>query len=132
MKLDTPVQKSNYVNLICLSNIGTAGRRLIVSGWGYTQPDSNLSDILKYNYAYENTTNCKWGFPVPLRQICVKGDGGLSCFGDSGGPLVTNINGKFIQVGISSFGTPKLCDENSVYTRVSYYLPWIRQYVPSV
>ena len=132
LRLDTPVQLNNYVNLICLSNISTSGRRLIVSGWGYTQPNSTVSDILKYNYSFENTTNCKWGFPVPLRQICVKGEGGFSCSGDSGSPLVTNVNGKYIQVGICSFGTPVNCDDNSVYTRVSYYLPWIRQYVPSV
>jgi hypothetical protein len=132
LRLDTPVQLNNYVNLICLSNISTSGRRLIASGWGYTQPSSTVSDILKYNYSFENTTNCKWGFPVPLRQICVKGEGGFSCSGDSGSPLVTNVNGKYIQVGISSFGTPVPCDDNSVYTRVSYYLPWIRQYVPGV
>ncbi|CAG7633663.1 unnamed protein product, partial [Allacma fusca] len=51
-----------------------------------------------------------------------------TCVGDSGGPLQCNFrDGRWHLVGITSFGSgcarPGYPD---VYSRITYYLPWIR------
>lgn len=49
-----------------------------------------------------------------------------ACFGDSGGPAVNMANGRL--VGVTSRGGRTCGDEDTLYTRVQPYLPWIRSY----
>jgi secreted trypsin-like serine protease len=46
-----------------------------------------------------------------------------ACSGDSGGPLMGTVKGKFVQVGITSFGAED-CDTSNptIFMRVGYYL----------
>ncbi|MGA7456621.1 MAG: serine protease [Methyloceanibacter sp.] len=62
------------------------------------------------------------------RNICAEGKDRRadSCQGDSGGPLVAKVQGKFVQVGVVSWGHS--CADGvfpGVYTKVSSYKDWI-------
>jgi secreted trypsin-like serine protease len=62
------------------------------------------------------------------RNICAQGKDKRadSCQGDSGGPLVAKVQGKFVQVGVVSWGHS--CADGvfpGVYTKVSSYKDWI-------
>lgn len=62
------------------------------------------------------------------RNICAQGKDRRadSCQGDSGGPLVAKVQGKFVQVGVVSWGHS--CADGvfpGVYTKVSSYQDWI-------
>jgi secreted trypsin-like serine protease len=62
------------------------------------------------------------------RNICAQGKDRRadSCQGDSGGPLVAKVQGKFVQVGVVSWGHS--CADGvfpGVYTKVSSYKDWI-------
>jgi len=65
-------------------------------------------------------------------MMCVLRAGTGDCFGDSGGPLVAATKGRFILVGVVSFGKGDgYCDVSypSVFTEVSAYLPFINQFM---
>ena len=71
--------------------------------------------------------------PVVTDQTICAGEmagGKDACQGDSGGPLFVSSQGRFVQVGLVSWGEgcarPKL---PTVYTRVATHLDWIKQNV---
>lgn len=66
--------------------------------------------------------------------VCIDGpDRRATCNGDSGGPhFLTNLHGKLVNVGITSFG--RECGQinyPTVNTKVHYYLDWIQSNIPS-
>ena len=128
IRLESPVQLNNYVNVVCLGNFPVSGLNLISSGWGSTTGNlNNSSSVLKFNYTKE--TGC---YSQDVKKICTTAVAGDICFGDSGGPLVAVSNGKNYLVGVTSSTIYPYCSGRATYTRISYYLPWIRQYVPGV
>jgi len=121
------------------------GVRATVAGWGRTRSRNNQNS---QNALRRNKVNVKHlqqvEVPIandkcnekpfiidPERQICAGGEKGKdSCNGDSGGPLFARefSGDPWTQIGLVSFGT-KACAKGvpGVYTRVSYYLPWIEK-----
>ena len=62
------------------------------------------------------------------KHICGYRIGTEACQGDSGGPLVLSETGRWVQVGIVSFGEG--CADTrfpGVYTKVDTFLDWIRR-----
>jgi len=59
-------------------------------------------------------------------QICAFGEKTDSCQGDSGGPLTVNDGGKYVVVGVVSYGSGCAHTTPGVYARVSSYMDWIK------
>jgi secreted trypsin-like serine protease len=134
LRLELPMQMTQYVNTACIGNIATDNLPLTVIGWGNTLPDKqppSPSNMLKLATMREAIPCQGISGTNPQAQICTIGDGSFSCFGDSGGPLHVNMNGIVYVVGVVSFGNSP-CNNWTIFTRVSYHLNWIRQYVPGV
>jgi secreted trypsin-like serine protease len=112
----------------------------VVSGWGKLEakPNSRNSPILQHvvmPIVDETNIKCRESIVDMNRQLCAGYDSLRidTCAGDSGGPLlVVEYNdqkqGHFVAAGIVSYGN-RQCDSSissGVYTRVGFYLPWIR------
>ncbi|KAI4460010.1 eg:bacr7a4.3 protein-related [Holotrichia oblita] len=111
------------------------------TGWGATELYGDFSDILqKVNLSYVPHNNCSNFYKGQKKmpkgliddwQVCADGGGQKAdtCQGDSGGPiqLPRYDNGGdslYTVIGITSVGI-KCAIVPAIYTRISYYVPWI-------
>jgi secreted trypsin-like serine protease len=103
------------------------GINATVIGWGRNE-DGNIAETLQeLEYRIASRKTCP---RAPKSQICAK-DPEFDSFvsgGDSGGPLITKSAGKFIQIGLLSWGR-KLDDGLNLngFSNVHYFLPWIEE-----
>ena len=118
----------------------------IGSGWGRINVGDPLLDASRGKYP----ENQRWGKMTIWKQsVCLKHgeldlrgkifqflcagnankDDTSGCDGDSGGPLACIHNDRMVLVGIFSAGHPN-CTRNhpGIFTRVKYYIDWIRNY----
>ncbi|XP_018319314.1 chymotrypsin-C-like [Agrilus planipennis] len=140
MKLSRSVQTSgsSRIRIVCLPSSRLTYNQTthcIATGWGRDAEDGHLSGrLLESHIPVHDNAVCreKYGHSVSIKSghLCaghLDGSTG-TCVGDSGGPLqCASKDGQWILAGITSFGSgcakPGFPD---VYTRLSYYLPWIR------
>jgi len=105
----------------------------VVIGWGSLLPGGDNTDILHkvtlpvVSQERANDPKAYDGSILPSMLAAGLVQGGKdSCQGDSGGPLILDVNGKWLQVGIVSWG--KGCGEPYAYgihTRLSSFANWI-------
>ena len=142
--LVTPVVTSATVQPIGLPLVQDAntwpafGEQATISGWGTTTVSGSSSPLLRAATVQilSAPTDPKCGEYgssfTPGNHVCAgMPQGGVdACQGDSGGPLTVAYNGAPVLAGIVSSGSgcadPKY---PGLYTRVTSYLPWLRQYV---
>ncbi|XP_076296324.1 proclotting enzyme isoform X1 [Lasioglossum baleicum] len=137
LELTRPVRKSPYVIPICLPqsryrNERFAGARPTVVGWGTTYYGGKESTVQRQAVlpVWRNEDcNSAYFQPITSNFLCAGySQGGKdACQGDSGGPLMLRADGRWIQIGIVSFGNK--CGEPGypgVYTRVTEYTDWIK------
>lgn len=137
--LDRPVRKSKYIIPVCLPNPVLAskerlpGRRATVVGWGttyYGGKESTSQRQAALPLWRNEDCNRAYFQPITDNFLCAGySEGGVdACQGDSGGPLMMQMNARWTQLGIVSFGNK--CGEPGypgVYTRITEYLDWIQQ-----
>ncbi|KAK9506526.1 hypothetical protein O3M35_008448 [Rhynocoris fuscipes] len=145
-KLDSDVTMTNWVSPICLqTSTGIPGSQVIVTGWGRTGFVSDTSSVLmEVEIGLYNDSECRKameqieGSKLPRgidsnTMVCagVRQGGKDACTGDSGGPLITESSKcTKVQVGITSIGRDcGLPNTPGIYTRISYYIPWIESIV---
>jgi secreted trypsin-like serine protease len=115
-----------------------SGEQATISGWGSTTPSGASSALLRAAtvqiLSAPSEAKCgEYGASyVPGNHVCAgMPQGGVdACQGDSGGPLTVAYNGTPVLAGIVSSGSgcadPKF---PGLYSRVTSFLPWLRQYV---
>lgn len=147
LQLRTPVTTSASVQPIALPDSAdpaawpAKGQTAAISGWGDMSGTGRAADQLQgatiHVLAGPGEALCgQYGSSfVPTRSICAgEPAGGVdTCQGDSGSALAIPLAGTTLLAGVTSAGEG--CAEAAypgIYTRVTSYLPWIRQYVPAV
>ncbi|XP_025835383.1 uncharacterized protein LOC108736795 [Agrilus planipennis] len=149
LKLNKNADFTDYVKPACLyTSHDLPTTKPYATGWGKTQFNGESSDVLqKVDLSYYSYEKCRDAFAtvskiklpngiVDESHVCA---GGINeekdtCNGDSGGPLQSKIvlgnNEPYYIIGITSFG--KACgiaNTPAVYTRVSFFVPWIEKIV---
>ena len=117
-----------------------AGTPASISGWGATVFDGPASNVLRgaalQILGGPGEVECgRYGgdFDTAVEICAGLPDASVdSCQGDSGSPLVVGVGGLPILAGLTSVGFE--CARvgfPGIYTRVSTFLPWLQQYLPS-
>ncbi len=92
------------------------GAEVRLIGWGITLGDREDSGLKRLAFS------TLLDFGEILIQI---GDASANvCSGDSGGPALATIDGREVQIGVTSFGDTQ-CVEIGIDTRVDVFLDWI-------
>ncbi|XP_074178888.1 tryptase beta-2 [Rhinolophus sinicus] len=148
LELEDPVNISRHVHTIALppaSETFPSGTPCWVTGWGDVSQGVTLPPPYPLKQVaipiVENSdcdmkyhTDVYTGDNVRIVQddmICAGSDNRGFCQADFGGPLVCNVHCTWLQAGVVSWSDG--CAQPNrpgVYTRVTYYLDWIHQYVP--
>ena len=106
------------------------GKTATTSGYGKTsgRNENSLSQVLKtVDLPVVSDNQCRSMPFISQQMICVGGTRSQNtCQGDSGGPLAIRGREGNTVIGITSFG-PKGCSGATVFTKVTNYLPFIRQ-----
>ncbi|NWV57138.1 FA7 factor, partial [Daphoenositta chrysoptera] len=132
---------NEYVIPICLPSPNLAallseeGRVGMVSGWGAThERGSTLRFLMKVQLPIVGLERCQQAMDRLLTDsmFCAGHSTAAAdaCKGDSGGPFTVPHHNTWFLLGIVSWGEG--CAEQGkygVYTRVSNYLPWIKEVV---
>ncbi|XP_062438628.1 vitamin K-dependent protein C isoform X1 [Rhea pennata] len=142
--LSSDVVFNEYAIPICLPspNLATLlteeGRVGMVSGWGATHyRGATLRFLMKVKLPIVSMDTCQRSTDklVTDNMFCAgyEAEAEDACKGDSGGPFTVSYHNTWFLLGIVSWGEG--CAEKGkygVYTRVSNYLPWIKEVVESV
>lgn len=137
LRLDRPAPASiPFQALIGQDTRITGGTSATATGWGTREfavrdkPD-NLHQATFPVITDRQCRDAGYGSDIDSASMICAGrwpNGKDTCQGDSGGPLVTDRDGRWVQIGITSFGME--CGEfPGVYTKVSAYSTWIQQQI---
>uniref|UniRef100_A0A8C8AIK8 Coagulation factor IXa heavy chain n=1 Tax=Otus sunia TaxID=257818 RepID=A0A8C8AIK8_9STRI len=142
--LSSDVVFNEYAVPVCLPSpslaalLSAEGRTGTVSGWGATHArGSTLRFLMRVQLPIVSTETCQRSTArlVTDNMFCAgySTEVADACKGDSGGPFTVSYHNTWFLLGIVSWGEG--CAEKGkygVYTRVSNYIPWIKEIVESV
>jgi len=144
LELSKEITFTDRIKPACLPTSETkdySGWASTISGWGGTiafapgnRPQQPPQCELKESFiqvlsltdekcsSYLKTTTSK-------SKLCAWAKGTDTCQGDSGGPLTVAENGKFVLIGVVSYGSGCAHTTPGVYARVQGFLPWIKNII---
>jgi secreted trypsin-like serine protease len=137
VKLETPIALNDEVWPVCAPDATDlyTYQKSQVSGWGTLSPGGACCPQTLQYVTVNITTNeyCDNAYPddpVTSDMICATDNSGSnerdSCQGDSGGPLtVKEEDGRFVVVGIVSWGIGCASGWPGVYNRVGHFVDWV-------
>uniref|UniRef100_A0A5S6R3W5 Peptidase S1 domain-containing protein n=1 Tax=Trichuris muris TaxID=70415 RepID=A0A5S6R3W5_TRIMR len=132
MQLQRYVAYTSYTRPVCLPKANEelpTNAYCFVSGWGKTSENGKGSSLLRMvDAGILSDDQCYVHNRLQNLVFCggtLEG-GKDSCQGDSGGPLVCEVNGRYYQYGVVSFGAGcARVGHPGVYTRVPTYITWM-------
>ena len=97
----------------------------MVSGWGETQNGEQARTLQSAWLPLVPRKQCQTAYTLEVfaENICAGGEGKDTCRGDSGGSLASYTGGRFVLIGVLSWGSSD-CGEigkPAVYTSVINY-----------
>lgn len=143
LKLENPVTFTEFISPVCLPmsqkllTKSESGRKFTAVGWGDIKHDAKNRDVQIGNrYKFEvklpgvPLSTCRTSYPnLRDTEMCAGKTGKDTCQGDSGGPLsIAENDGYWYQYGVVSYGYG--CGWRGypgVYTRVTSFIPWIKE-----
>lgn len=101
-------------------------------GWGSTGYGYPVSSILKkVSLGVISNAQCNNYYGnIQGSQMCTYASGRDSCQYDSGGPVYVTLNGLVYLAGVITAGSGCASNYPSINTRVTSFVPWIRQNAP--
>merc|ERR1712088_1002845 len=144
LKLSKDLTFSDKIKPVCLPTSATqdySGKASTVSGWGGTKAYTPMKPVdqprqcaLKeaiVNILKPSDKKCSdfIGDSSSTTQLCAWAKGKDACQGDSGGPLTVAENGKYVLLGVVSFGSGCATENPGVYARVQGFLPWMKKII---
>ncbi|EFX87124.1 hypothetical protein DAPPUDRAFT_312683 [Daphnia pulex] len=143
LTLESPVVFTSAISPVCLPPAGSSelylNQMATAKGWGRTLEKGKNSDFLRHaNIRIISNSLCRKSYmdddKIADHMLCTWLSGRDACQNDSGGPLVIEANGHhqkcpWIQVGIVSFGRGCARRYPGVYTRMTSFLPWIKNHM---
>nr|DBA18873.1 TPA: hypothetical protein GDO54_014768 [Pyxicephalus adspersus] len=151
IKLQYPIQFTDYIMPICIPDENVqfpSGMSCFVTGWGSINQGVSLpapQTLQKVQLPIIDQTECDTMYHInnptlsanttliQWDMICAGFKDGQkdACQGDSGGPLACKWDGSWLLAGIVSWGFGcAIANRPGVYTRVTAYSNWIKQYIP--
>lgn len=151
LELTDEVELTDYVQTIALPEPDQKhhGQRGVITGWGLAHPwgyaipaeeeasairdgdDIFLQEAWMEIYTDQHCQGVWGSYYQESHNVCLGSYGKSACNGDSGGPLsVQDDAGNWVLVGVASYvaaGCNPYYNYPSVYTRVSAFIPWIKQ-----
>merc|ERR1719447_2778906 len=112
-----------------------------ISGWGGTigyapgdkpqQPQQCTlkESVVKVLSPTSQKCSSYLGTTTSTSKLCAWAEGTDTCQGDSGGPLTVAENGKFVLIGVVSYGSGCAHTTPGIYARVQGFLPWIKSLI---
>merc|ERR1712210_160450 len=144
LKLSKDLTFSDKIKPVCLPTSATkdySGKASTISGWGGTKAYTPMKPVdqprqcaLKeaiVNILKPSSTKCSnfLGDSSSTTRLCAWGKGTDACQGDSGGPLTVAENGKYVLLGVVSYGSGCATEHPGVYARVQGFLPWMKNII---
>ncbi|KAK9535739.1 hypothetical protein VZT92_008102 [Zoarces viviparus] len=137
VKLKNAVKMSDKVKAVSLpSTDATFGplSQCWITGWGEIKRDTPLPSpetLQQLKMSIIPHRDCKAKKPeLTADMMCAGGVAGEdACKGDYGGPLVCLAGSDYVQVGIMSYGDCGLRGHPGVYTQVSKFVSYIKDYI---
>ncbi|MCA1746242.1 MAG: serine protease, partial [Bacteroidales bacterium] len=120
---------------LAVEGYADAGVMSVITGWGALSWGGSGTNILQVAQVpiTDNVGSYSPSMITPDMLLAGFPGGGVdACQGDSGGPLVVpDGEGGYLLTGITSWGNGcAFPNYPGVYSRVSYFEDWIREYVP--
>jgi secreted trypsin-like serine protease len=109
------------------------GTDLVTTGWGETESATYPVKLRQVHVPADSDAACAGAYGESFIASAMFCAGDMvtgqkdSCSGDSGGPISRKVDGRWVQVGIVSWG-PYPCgdpDQPGVYTRLSTFSNWV-------